>query len=661
MVFCGFFLMRRLFFRLGLQHQLVVMDEGIDTEKTEEVGEGEGLVVTEVRKQLYLAGPLIASWLLQNFVRMISVMFVGHLGELALSSASIANSFADITGFSLLLGMASSLDTLCGQAFGAKQYYLLGIYKQRAILVLTLVSAGIAVVWSYTGQILLLFGQDPEIAAGAGSYIRWMIPALFVYAPLQCHFRFLQTQNIVLPVMLSSGVTALNHLLVCWLLVYKVGLGYKGAAFANAISYLINVSILAIYVRLAPACRSTRRGLSKEAFHDIPNFLRLGVPSALMVCLEWWSFELLVLLSGRLPNPKLETSVLSICLNTGTLAFMIPFGLSAAISIRVSNELGAGRPQAARLATRVVMVMSIVVGILIGLAMILVRNLWGYAYSNEEEVVKYVSKMMPILAVIFFFDCVQGVLSGTFAGNNLRTRRTDVIASHNYFVQQLGERIMDEGIDTEKTDEVGEGLVVTEVRKQLYLAGPLIASWLLQNFVRMISIMFIGHLGELALSSASIATSFASVTGFSLLSGMASSLDTLCGQAFGAKQYYLLGIYKQRAILVLTLVSVGVAVVWSYTGRIILLFGQDAEIAAEAGSYIRWMIPSLFVSGPLQCHVRFLQTQNIVLPVMLSSGVTALNHLVVCWVLVYKIGLGKKGAALANAISYLTNVSILAI
>ena len=68
-------------------------------------GPKESLVVTEVKKQLYLAGPLIAGCLLQNVVQMISVMFVGHLGELALSSASIATSFAGVTGFSLLVYM----------------------------------------------------------------------------------------------------------------------------------------------------------------------------------------------------------------------------------------------------------------------------------------------------------------------------------------------------------------------------------------------------------------------------------------------------------------------------------------------------------------------------------------------------------------------------
>uniref|UniRef100_I1P666 Protein DETOXIFICATION n=1 Tax=Oryza glaberrima TaxID=4538 RepID=I1P666_ORYGL len=132
--------------------------------------------------------------------------------------------------------------------------------------------------------------------------------------------------------------------------------------------------------------------------------------------MEWWSFELLVLLSGLLPNPKLEASVLSICLNSGSLAFMIPFGLGSAISTRVSNELGAGRPEAARLASRVVMVLGLGVGVAIGLAMILVRHLWGYAYSNEEEVVQYVAKMMPILAVSFLFDDLQCVLSGVARG-----------------------------------------------------------------------------------------------------------------------------------------------------------------------------------------------------------------------------------------------------
>ncbi|CAL5058724.1 unnamed protein product [Urochloa decumbens] len=378
--------------------------------------EEESLVLTEVKKQLYLAGPLVAGFLLQNMVQMVSVMFVGHLGELALASASLATSFAGVTGFSLLAGMACSLDTLCGQAYGAKQHHQLGIYKQRAMLVLFLTSLPVAAVWAYTGQILAWCGQDPEIAAGAGGYIRWMIPALFVYGALQCHVRFLQTQNLVVPVMLSSGATAACHPAVCWLFVRGIGMGRNGAAMANGVSYFANLSFLAVYVRVSPACKSTWTGFSAEAFRGVCDFLKLAVPSAVMVCMEWWSFELLVLLSGLLPNPKLETAVLSICLNTNSFAFMVALGLGAAISTRVSNELGAGRPEAARLATRVVVLLALAVGVSEGLAMVLVRNLWGYAYSNEEEVARYVARMMPILAVSIVFDGLQCVLSGVVRG-----------------------------------------------------------------------------------------------------------------------------------------------------------------------------------------------------------------------------------------------------
>jgi MATE family multidrug resistance protein len=77
----------------------------------------------------------------------------------------------------------------------------------------------------------------------------------------------------------------------------------------------------------------------------------------------------------------------------------------------VSNELGAGRPEAARLATRVVVLLALAVGVSEGLVMVLVRNLWGYAYSNEEEVARYTARMMPILAVSIVFDGLQSVLS----------------------------------------------------------------------------------------------------------------------------------------------------------------------------------------------------------------------------------------------------------
>ncbi|XP_072069349.1 protein DETOXIFICATION 16 isoform X2 [Arachis hypogaea] len=373
-------------------------------------------IFEEARKQLWLAGPLVTVSLLNYGLQVISVMFVGHLGQLPLSGASMATSFASVTGFSLLTGMASALDTLCGQSYGAKQHRMVGIHMQRAILILMILCISLSIIWANTASILTALGQDPQISSEAGQYAKFMIPSLFAYGLLQCLNRFLQTQSLVFPMLFSSGVTTLLHILICWIMVFKSGLGNKGAAIANAISYWLNAFILMLYVKFSPSCLKTWTGFSREAFHNIPSFMRLAIPSAVMVCLESWSFEMMVLLSGLLPNPKLETSVLSICLNTSTTVWTIPFGLSGAVSTRVSNELGAGHPRSARLAVYFVFAMAMVEGIFVGAMMILKRDIWGYAYSNEEEVVTYVATMLPILATSIFLDSLQCVLSGTARG-----------------------------------------------------------------------------------------------------------------------------------------------------------------------------------------------------------------------------------------------------
>ncbi|XP_026411221.1 protein DETOXIFICATION 16-like [Papaver somniferum] len=282
-------------------------------------------IVEEVKKQLWLAGPLISVNVLQFSLQLISVMFVGHLGELSLSSASIATSFASVSGFSLVMGMGSALDTLCGQSYGAKQYHMLGIHMQRAMIVLLLVSVPLAFIWANTGLILSAVGQGQDISFEAGVYARYMIPSLFAFGLLQCEVRFLLTQSIVLPMMISSAVTALAHILVCWVLVFKTDLGYRGAAMANAISYWINTLLLALYIKFSDTCKRTWTGFSKEAVQDIYNFMSLAIPSAVMVCLEVWSFDMMVLLSGFLPNPKLETSVLSIRLSFSDITMYLHF------------------------------------------------------------------------------------------------------------------------------------------------------------------------------------------------------------------------------------------------------------------------------------------------------------------------------------------------
>ncbi|KAB1205629.1 MATE efflux family protein 5 [Morella rubra] len=376
-----------------------------------------GSFIEELKRLGLLAGPMVAVTLSQYLLQVISIMMVGHLGELALSSTAIAISLSGVTGFSLLLGMASALETLCGQAYGAQQYRKLGVQAYTAIFSLTLVCLPVSMIWIYMEKLLILIGQDPLISHEAGKFTIWLVPALFAYAALQPLVRYFQTQSLVMPMLISSCASLCFHIPLCWALVFKSGLGNLGAAVAISISYWLNVIFLGLYMKFSSACAKTRVPVSMELFQGIGEFFHFAIPSAIMVCLEWWSFELLILLSGLLPNPQLETSVLSVCLTTIATLYTIPYGLGSAASTRVSNELGAGNPQAARVALFAVLFLAVAETSIVSTTLLACRRVFGYTFSNEKEVVDYVTTMAPLISLSIILDSLQGVLSGIARGS----------------------------------------------------------------------------------------------------------------------------------------------------------------------------------------------------------------------------------------------------
>ncbi|XP_076897012.1 protein DETOXIFICATION 14-like [Bidens hawaiensis] len=265
-----------------------------------------------MKKLGVIAGPMVAVTLSQYLLQVTSVMMVGHLGELALSSTSIAISLSGVTGFSLILGMSSALETLCGQAYGAQQYKKFGSQIYTAIFSLLIVCIPLSILWRYTGSILILFGQNASISNEAGKFVTWLIPSLLAYAVLQPLIRYFQMQSMLLPMLASSTVALCLHIPLCWALVYKTALGNIGAAVSMGAAMWSNVVFLLFYMRYSPSCERTHSPISLEVFNGMKEFFRFAIPSAVMICLEWWSYELLILLSGLLPHPELEMSVLAI-------------------------------------------------------------------------------------------------------------------------------------------------------------------------------------------------------------------------------------------------------------------------------------------------------------------------------------------------------------
>ncbi|XP_021828793.1 protein DETOXIFICATION 19-like isoform X1 [Prunus avium] len=374
------------------------------------------LDMEEAKNQVLFSLPMILTNVCYYMIPLISVMFAGHLGELELAGATLANSWATVTGFALMVGLSGALETLCGQGFGAKLYRMLGIYLQASSIISFLVSIIISVVWFYTEPILILLHQDPQISKSAALYMKFLIPGLFAYGFMQNILRFLQTQSVVMPLVFFSLIPVVIHISVAYALVQWTALGFKGAPLACSISLWIAMLMLAMYVMFAKKFELTWEGFSLESFHYVLAALKLALPSAAMVCLEYWAFEILVLLAGLMPNAKQTTSLIAMCVNTEAIAYMITYGLSAAASTTVSNELGAGNLDKAKKAMAVTLKLSVLQGLLVVLALAFGHNIWAGLFSDSSAIIKLFASMTPFLAISIMADSVQGVLSGVARG-----------------------------------------------------------------------------------------------------------------------------------------------------------------------------------------------------------------------------------------------------
>ncbi|KAJ4726340.1 Protein DETOXIFICATION [Melia azedarach] len=256
------------------------------------------LDVQEAKDQVLFSLPMILTNVFYYAIPLVSVMFAGHLGQLELAGATLANSWACVTGFAFMIGLSGALETLCGQGFGAKLYGMMGIHLQASCIISFFFSIIISFFWLYTEPILVLLHQDPGISKQAALYTRYLIPGIFAYGFLQNMLRFLQTQSVVKPLIVFSALPMVIHFGISYGLVHWTSLGFKGASLATSVSFWISSLLLGIYVLLAKKFECTWEGFSFESLSFILTNLKLALPSAAMVCLEYWAFEIIVFLAG---------------------------------------------------------------------------------------------------------------------------------------------------------------------------------------------------------------------------------------------------------------------------------------------------------------------------------------------------------------------------
>ncbi|KAK7270826.1 hypothetical protein RJT34_26277 [Clitoria ternatea] len=373
--------------------------------------------IKEVISISKIAIPMILTGLLLYCRSMISMLFLGHLGELSLAGGSLALGFANITGYSILSGLAMGMEPICGQAFGAKRFKLLGLCLQRTTLLLLFTSIPISLLWLYMKQILIFCGQDEAIATQAQLYLLHSIPDLIAQSFLHPLRIYLRTQSITLPLTLCATFSIFLHIPINYFLVSYLGLGIKGVALSGVWTNFNLVASLVVYVVFSGTHKKTWGGFSFECFSQWKTLLNLAIPSCVSVCLEWWWYEIMILLCGLLVNPRATVASMGILIQTTSLLYIFPSSLSFSVSTRVGNKLGAQKPSKARLSAIVGLSCSFMSGVLAMVFALMVRNTWASMFTKDKEIVTLTSLVLPIIGLCELGNCPQttgcGVLRGT--------------------------------------------------------------------------------------------------------------------------------------------------------------------------------------------------------------------------------------------------------
>ncbi|KAF3938031.1 hypothetical protein ABW19_dt0200424 [Dactylella cylindrospora] len=361
------------------------------------------------------SGPLILTFLLQYSLTVASVFSVGKLGTNELAAVSLASMTSNITGYTIYQGLATSLDTLCSQAYGSGKKKLVGLQMQRCFWFLMIITVPIVLVWESSEYILRPIVPEPELCRLAGSYLRVLAIGTPGYAAWEVGKRFVQAQGIFTAatyiLIICAPINALLNYLLVWHPV--IGFGFLGAPTAVVITNWLMPLLLFLYVVFIRGSECWG-GFSSKAWKNWSPMITLALPGLVMILSEFVAFELLTLAASYLSTEHLAAqSVLATCTS---VTFQIPFALSIATSTRVANFLGATLGDAARISSNVALWGSTILGVANLTLLTTTRHDIGKMFSNDETVIKLVAETIPICALFQLWDSVAATAGGVLRG-----------------------------------------------------------------------------------------------------------------------------------------------------------------------------------------------------------------------------------------------------
>lgn len=341
-------------------------------------------------------------------------MFCGHLGKLELDGVTLAVAVINVLGVGIGFGLSAACDTLISQTYGAGNLQQVGVITQKAIIILLLTCLPCCAILINTESILLLAGQSPEVARVSQLYVNVFLPGLPAVYMFIVQVKYLQNQGIFWPLVITGVVANILNALINYILLFVLNMGVEGSAAANTISQYSLATILFIYIRWKGLYKETWKGWSMDCLQEWDSFIYLAIPSMLMMCGEWWTYEIGGLLAGLIS--EVELGAQSVMYGLANIAYMFPIGFSIAGSVRVGNAMGAGDVAQAKLSAKVSIMCAVSVAVVLATVIGCSKNVIARIFTNDKDIIQRVATVMVLYTPFHIFDATTAAGSSIVKG-----------------------------------------------------------------------------------------------------------------------------------------------------------------------------------------------------------------------------------------------------
>ncbi len=367
-----------------------------------------------IKASIWLGLPLIGAHLAQMAIGIVDTIMLGWLGVKELAAGVLA--FQTFFIFLIFgLGLGAAIMPLVAGALGREEPREVRRSTRMGLWALLFLSIIFMLPLWFTEEILLALGQKPELAELADGYMKiaqWSLIPAFLIVGLRNFLTSIENAQAVLWFTIATAV--LNGILNYAFIFGNFGaprLEMQGAAVATLLANLIGLVITVLYVWKHKSSRDyeifTR--LWRPDWPAFNQMVRIGTPISFMIFAEAGLFSASSVLMGWLGTIPLAAH--GVALQIASVAFMIPLGLSQAVSVRVGRAAGRGDRDAVSKAGNAVIVLVSAFAFFSAIVLVLMPEFLIRLFLDKDnpEAAAVVTYAVPLLWMAAAFQLVDGL------------------------------------------------------------------------------------------------------------------------------------------------------------------------------------------------------------------------------------------------------------